>query len=168
MINQYYTGKEPTVDSDKTPEMVPGVTPAAGTHSPQEPAADAPASPESPVAPSKGSPGAASPQITIDDFMKIDLRVAKVLAAERVAKSKKLIKLTIDLGSEQRTLAAGIAEAYEPESLVGRHVVIVANLAPRTLMGIESNGMVLAASPEDGQAVLIGFDAPPPLGSRVR
>ena len=137
------------MDSDKTPEMAPGVTPATGTHSPQQPAAEA-------------------PKITIDDFMKVDLRVAKVLAAERVPKSKKLIKLTLDLGSEQRTLAAGIAEAYEPEALVGRHVVIVANLAPRTLMGIESNGMVLAASPEGGKPILIGFDQVPEPGSRVR
>jgi methionyl-tRNA synthetase len=110
----------------------------------------------------------ATPRITIDDFMKIDLRVAKVLTAERVPKSKKLIKLTLDLGYEQRTLAAGIAEAYEPEVLVGRHVVIVANLEPRALMGIESNGMVLAASPEGGKPTLIGFDVAPELGSRVR
>lgn len=109
-----------------------------------------------------------TPRITIDDFMKVDLRVAKVLTAERVPKSKKLLKLTLDLGHEQRTLAAGIAEAYEPEALIGRHVVIVANLQPRALMGIESNGMVLAASPDGGQPTLIGFDVPPPLGARVR
>jgi methionyl-tRNA synthetase len=107
-------------------------------------------------------------RITIDDFMKVDLRVAKVLTAERVPKSKKLVKLTLDLGHEQRTLAAGIAEAYEPEALVGRHVVIVANLQPRAIMGIESNGMVLAASPDDGKPMLIGFDAVPEPGTRVR
>ncbi len=164
------------MDSEKTPEMVPGVTPAAGTHSPQQAAAEAPVSSERPAAPSHsddtppgpGSPGVMSPQITIDDFMKIDLRAAKVLAAERVPKSKKLIKLTLDLGYEQRTLAAGIAEAYEPESLVGQHVVIVANLAPRTLLGIESNGMVLAASVEGGQPVLVSFETPLPPGARVR
>lgn len=100
--------------------------------------------------------------------MKVDLRVAKVLTAERVPKSKKLVKLTLDLGYEQRTLAAGIAEAYEPEALVGRHVVIVANLEPRAIMGIESNGMVLAASPEGGKPTLIGFDIAPEPGSRVR
>jgi methionyl-tRNA synthetase len=144
------------------PEMVPGVTPAAGTHSPQQPAADAPAPGTAPAA----APSTA--KITIDDFMKVDLRVAKVLAAERVPKSKKLIKLTLDLGFEQRTLAAGIAEAYEPDALVGRHVVIVANLEPRAIMGIESNGMVLAASPDGGKPTLIGFDVPPDLGSRVR
>ena len=169
-ITQYYTcaadrvtvavGKETRVDSEKTPEMVPGVTPATGTHSPQQTVTEA-----APAGPG-GVPE--TPRITIDDFLKIDLRVGKVLAAERVPKSKKLIKLTLDLGYEQRTLAAGIAEAYEPEALVGRHVVIVANLQPRTLMGIESNGMVLAASPEGGQPTLIGFDVAPELGSRVR
>jgi methionyl-tRNA synthetase len=107
-------------------------------------------------------------RITIDDFMKIDLRVARVLAAERVPNSKKLMKLEIDLGSEKRTLVAGIAEAYDAEALVGRLVAIVANLKPAKLMGIESNGMVLAASPEGGRPMLVSFDEPPPPGSRVR
>ena len=151
-----------TVENDaQKPEMVPGVTPAAGTHSPQQPAADAPAAQPAAAAP-------ASAKITIDDFMKVDLRVAKVLTAERVPKSKKLVKLTLDLGYEQRTLAAGIAEAYEPDALVGRHVVIVANLEPRMLMGIESNGMVLAASPDGGKPILLGFEATPEPGTRVR
>ena len=100
--------------------------------------------------------------------MRVDLRVARVLAAERVPKSKKLLKLEVDLGTEQRTLVAGIGDAYAPESLVGRTVVVVANLKPAKLMGIESNGMVLAASPDGGAPVVVGFDAPPPLGSRVR
>ena len=107
-------------------------------------------------------------RISIDEFMKIDLRVAKVTAAERVPNSKKLMKLSIDLGSEQRTLVAGIAEAYEADALVGRHVAIVANLKPAKLMGIESNGMVLAASPEGGKPMLVAFDAPPAPGTRVR
>ena len=100
--------------------------------------------------------------------MKIDLRVAKILAAEKVKGSKKLIKMQIDVGIEQRTIVAGIAEAYEPEALVGRSVVIVANLKPAKLMGIESNGMVLAASPEGGLPALLGFENPPPPGSRVK
>ena len=100
--------------------------------------------------------------------MKVDLRVAKVLTAERVPKSKKLLKLTVDVGFEQRTLVAGIAEAYEPETIIGRTIVIVANLKPATLMGIESNGMVLAGSPEGGKPQLVGFDIPLPPGSRVR
>jgi methionyl-tRNA synthetase len=107
-------------------------------------------------------------RITIDDFMKIDLRVAKILAAERVPNSKKLVKMEIDLGSEKRTLVAGIAEAYEADVLVGRHVVIVANLKPAKLMGIESNGMVLAASPDGGKPILLGFEQTPAPGTRVR
>ena len=94
--------------------------------------------------------------------MKVELRVAKVLAAETVPKSKKLVKLQVDVGTEQRTLVAGIAEAYEPEPLVGRTVVIVFNLKPAKLMGIESNGMVLAASPDGGKPTLVGFDEPVP------
>jgi methionyl-tRNA synthetase len=113
-------------------------------------------------------PVPAQARLSIDDFMKIELRVARVLAAERVPKSRKLIKLEVDLGAERRTLVAGIAEAYEPETLVGRHVVVVANLQPATLMGIESNGMVLAASPDGGKPVLVSFDQPPAPGTRVR
>jgi methionyl-tRNA synthetase len=107
-------------------------------------------------------------RITIDDFMKIDLRVARITAAEKVPKSKKLLKLSVDLGFEQRTLVAGIAEAYEPEAIIGRSIVIVANLQPAKLMGIESNGMILAGSPEGGKPELIAFVNPPPIGSRVR
>ena len=114
------------------------------------------------------APAAADGRISIDDFLKIDLRVARVLAAERVANSKKLVKLEIDLGHERRTLVAGIAEAYEADALIGRHVAIVANLKPAKLMGIESNGMILAASPEGGKPILVAFDSPPPLGARVR
>ena len=107
-------------------------------------------------------------RISIDDFMKVDLRVAKVLTAEKVPNSRKLMKLTIDVGTEQRTLVAGIAEAYEPEALVGRTIVIVFNLKPAKLMGIESNGMVLAASPDGGKPTLVGFDRTIAPGTRVR
>ena len=100
--------------------------------------------------------------------MKVELRVARVLTAEKVEKSKKLLKLTVDVGTEQRTLVAGIADAYEPESLVGKTVVIVFNLKPAKLMGIESNGMVLAASPEGGKPTVVTFDVPPEPGARVR
>jgi methionyl-tRNA synthetase len=103
----------------------------------------------------------------MDDFMKVELRVAKVLEAERVPKSKRLVKLKVDVGSEHRTLVAGIAESYEPEALVGRTVVVVANLKPATLMGIESNGMVLAASPDGGAAILVNAEPATP-GTRVR
>lgn len=107
-------------------------------------------------------------RITIDDFMKVELRVAKVLAAERVPNSRKLVKLSVDVGTEQRTLVAGIADAYEPEALVGRTVVMVFNLKPAKLMGIESNGMVLAASPDGGKPTLVSFDQDIAPGTRVR
>lgn len=100
--------------------------------------------------------------------MKIDLRVAKVLEAEKVPNSKKLVRLKIDLGSEQRTLVAGIAEAYEADALVGRTVAIVANLKPAKLMGIESNGMILAASPDGGKPTLVAFEEAPAPGTRIR
>ncbi|HEV2055277.1 MAG TPA: methionine--tRNA ligase [Methylomirabilota bacterium] len=106
-------------------------------------------------------------KIPIDDFMKVELRVAEVLAAERVPKSKKLLKLTVKVGDETRTVVAGIAEQYEPEPLVGRKVVIVANLQPATLMGVESNGMVLAASHE-GTVSLLTLDKDVPPGSKVK
>jgi methionyl-tRNA synthetase len=121
--------------------------------------------PESPAA---ATPAPADNRISIDDFMKVELRVARVLSAERVPNSKKLIKLEVDAGTERRTLVAGIAEAYEPDALVGKTVAIVFNLKPAKLMGIESNGMVLAASPEGGKPILVTFDDPPAPGSRVR
>jgi methionyl-tRNA synthetase len=107
-----------------------------------------------------------SNRIAIDDFKKVELRVAEVLAGERVPKSKKLLKLTVKVGEEVRTIVAGIAEHYEPESLVGRRIVIVANLQPATLMGVESNGMVLAASHE-GTLSLLSLDKDLPPGSKV-
>lgn len=127
-----------------------------------------PATPAVPVVPAAPAGAAADGKIGIDEFLKLDLRVAKILAAEKVKGSKKLIKMQIDVGVEQRTIVAGIAEAYEPEALVGRSVVIVANLKPAKLMGVESNGMVLAASPEGGLPALLGFENPPPPGSRVK
>ncbi len=144
----------------QAPPAVSNITGAPAA--PSEGTAPAPAAPQSAGGPSVGD------RIPIDDFVKIDLRVAKVLAAERVKGSRKLIKMQVDVGTEQRTLVAGIAEAYEPEALVGRSVVIVANLKPAKLMGIESNGMVLAASPEGGLPALLGFDNPPPPGSRIK
>ena len=100
--------------------------------------------------------------------MKVELRVAKVLAAERIPKSSKLLKLLVDTGVDQRTIVAGIAEAYEPESLIGRSVAVVFNLKPAKLMGVESNGMVLAASPDGGKPMLVSFEEPPAPGTRVR
>jgi methionyl-tRNA synthetase len=140
---------------------------AGGPPAPQQPA------PASGQAASAATPAAAAPasgtdRISIDDFMKVDLRVAKVLTAEKVPNSRKLVKMTIDVGTEQRTLVAGIAEAYEPEQLVGRTIVMVFNLKPAKLMGIESNGMVLAASPDGGKPTLVTFDQEVAPGTRVR
>ena len=111
----------------------------------------------------------AEPQhITIDDFVKVDLRVAQILVAERVPKADKLLRLEVDLGYEKRQILAGIAQFYEPEKLVGRKIVIVANLAPRKMRGLESNGMLLAASLPDGAPVLAGFLEEVPLGARLK
>lgn len=127
---------------------------------------------DQPAPPAPGAQPLTAPagadRITIDDFMKVELRTAKVVAAERVPNSKKLIKLQVDLGTEQRTVVAGIAEAYEPEALVGRTVVLVVNLKPAKLMGIASNGMVLAASPDSGKPILLGVDQDVAPGTRVR
>jgi methionyl-tRNA synthetase len=130
----------------------------------------APAPQASATEPKAPPPVEAKPSttITIDDFMKVELRAAKVLQAERVPKSNKLLKLLVDVGTEQRTIVAGIAEAYEPESLVGRTVAVVFNLKPAKLMGVESNGMVLAASPDGGKPTLVSFEEPPVPGTRVR
>jgi methionyl-tRNA synthetase len=105
------------------------------------------------------------PLITMDDFLKTELRVAEILTAEKIEKSEKLIKLTVSLGEEIRTVVSGIAKYYKPEELVGKHVIFVANLKPAKLMGIESQGMVLAAS-KDNDLVLPFVDMP--AGSRVK
>ena len=111
----------------------------------------------------------ASPKIAIDDFVKVDLRVGLVLQAERVKGSDKLMHMKVDLGEGQpRTIVAGIAEAYAPEQLLNRKVVIVANLQPRKLKGIESNGMIVAASVENGKPVLAGFHEDIPVGARLK
>ncbi len=116
----------------------------------------------------KASAPAEDGRIKIDQFFDVELRVAEVKAAEAVKKSNKLLKLTVDVGEESpRTIVAGMAKAYKPEEMVGRQVVIVANLAPAKLMGIESNGMVLAAE-EGGLPVLLKPSAPVPNGTRVR
>jgi methionyl-tRNA synthetase len=130
----------------------------------------------SPVQPSAVRPPAAPKpavaipdgKISIDDFAKVELRVAQVKTAERVKGADKLLRLEVDLGTEVRQLVAGIAEAYEPEALIGRKVVIVANLAPRKLRGLESNGMIVAAAPEGGKPVLASFLEDVPVGTRLK
>jgi methionyl-tRNA synthetase len=147
---------ESAVPADQAP-AAPGLAPAVPTSAPLA----APATPS-------GAEAAGDGRIGIDQFMNVELRVARVLAAERVPKSKKLMQLRIDAGSEERTIVAGIAEAYEPEPLVGRLIVIVANLKPAKLMGIESNGMVLASSGEGGKPVLVAPGEGAAPGDRVR
>jgi methionyl-tRNA synthetase len=110
-----------------------------------------------------------SPKIAIDDFVKVDLRVGLVLSAEPVKGADKLLHLKVDIGEQEpRTILAGIALAYKPEQMVGRKVVIVANLQPRKLRGIESNGMIVAASLEGGKPILAGFLEEVPVGARLK
>ncbi len=106
------------------------------------------------------------PEISYEDFEKIDLRVAKVLAAEAVPKSSKLLKLKIDIG-EERTIVAGMGKDYKPEEIVGKNIVVIVNLKPTKLMGVESHGMLLAADTDAG-LTLVGFDRDPKTGARIR
>jgi methionyl-tRNA synthetase len=159
----------PNVSENTTPStpLVPAAA-AADTTAPPAPATQAGPAATPAEAPAATVPAAAPELISIDDFMKVQLKVAKILEAERVPKSKKLVQLKVDVGeAAPRTILAGIAESYEPEQLVGRTIVVVANLKPAKLMGIESNGMVLAASPEGGGAMLLNAEPAPP-GTRVR
>jgi methionyl-tRNA synthetase len=135
----------------------------------------APAAAPAPSAPVAGGAATAAPtaglaeKIGIEDFAKVEMRVGQVKTAERIVGADKLLKLTVDIGSEVRQICAGIAQFYEPESLVGRKVVVVVNLAPRKLRGVESNGMIVAASVgPDGRPVLAGFHEDVEVGSRLK
>ncbi|MEO7028973.1 MAG: methionine--tRNA ligase subunit beta, partial [Acidobacteriaceae bacterium] len=114
----------------------------------------------------------ASPQITIDDFAKIELRVAEIKVAERIPKADKLLRLEVDLGPDfpgRRQILSGIAEWYAPEDLIGRRIVVITNLAPRKMRGLESHGMLLAASNgENGKPILATFSEDIALGSRLK
>jgi len=105
--------------------------------------------------------------ISFEDFQKIDLRVAKVIEAKRVENSEKLLKLKIDLGKEERMILAGIAKFYKPEDLIGKEIVVVANLEPKVLFGLESQGMLLAAD-NQGEPVLLKPDKEIPPGTKIR
>jgi methionyl-tRNA synthetase len=120
------------------------------------------------VPPSKVAATVPEGKISIEDFAKVELRVGQVKVAERVKNADKLLRLEVDMGTEVRQVVAGIAEAYAPETLIGRKVVIVTNLAPRKLRGLESNGMIVAASPEGGKPVLCGFLEDVPVGTRLK
>ena len=125
--------------------------------------------------PATQPPGVAAPapvapaQITIDEFMKIQLKTAKVLTAERVPKSEKLLKLQVNLGegTEPRQIVAGIGKKYEPEMLIGKTIIIVANLKPAKLMGIESQGMVLAAGDSEVRGLVTILEEVDP-GTKVK
>ena len=126
-----------------------------------------PAKAEAPKAEAKKAAPAAADEITIEDFAKLDLRVATIVAAERVPKTDKLLKIQVKIGDEERTIVSGIAQHYEPVALIGRNVIVIANLKPAKLRGIESRGMVLAAS--DGEGNLVLADAPGiASGSKVK
>ncbi len=142
--------------SDNPTESAPLAEASAPADPPPAEAAKAPAAEQADV-------------ITIDDFAKVELRVAVVLAAERVPKTEKLLKLDLDLGSEQRTIVSGIAEFYEPEALVGKRIVVVANLKPARIRGVESRGMLLAAGGRaPGEELgLVTLDSDIPPGTRV-
>jgi methionyl-tRNA synthetase len=121
-----------------------------------------------PVAHARGKE-AKSNVITIEDFAKVEMKVGEVKAAEKVAGADKLLKIQVDVGDEVRQVVAGIAEVYKPEELIGRKVIVVTNLQPRKLRGVESNGMIVAASvPPDGKPVLAGFLESVPVGARLK
>jgi methionyl-tRNA synthetase len=158
-------------DRERAPAAAAGAAPAPQTSA--LPSNLAPATPPTAAAPattpSATTPPATDNKITIDDFAKIDLRVAQIKVAEKVKGADKLLRLEVDLGTEVRQIVAGIAEAYAPETLVGRKVVIVANLASRKLRGLESNGMIVAASlGEKGKPVLAGFLEDVEVGARLK
>lgn len=122
---------------------------------------------KTPQEPEKEAAKPSSPSITIDDFARVEIRVGRVISAERIPKSSKLLKLMVDIGTEQRQLVAGIGKAYDPDELAGRQVAVVTNLQPARLMGVESQGMIVAAS-DRGRPVLVGFDEEVPLGTRLK
>jgi methionyl-tRNA synthetase len=119
------------------------------------------------VQPDAAMPVVEEPRIGIEEFAKVQMRVGQILEAEKVEGSRKLIKLKVDIGSETRQVVAGIAEAYDPPSLIGKKIILVANLKPAKLMGVESNGMVVAAS-RDGKPVLATFSEDVPNGALLK
>jgi methionyl-tRNA synthetase len=154
-------------------EENPGAS-VAGSHATITERPDTPSHTEAPASGAFAASAAASatpdtPQIAIDDFVKIDLRVAQIVVAERIPKADKLLRLEVDLGYERRQILSGIAEWYTPEELIGRRIVVIANLAPRKMRGLESHGMLLAASAgENGKPILATFGEEIALGSRLK
>ena len=143
--------------------------PAAETAAPDEAAASASSKDAATEPAAAATEPPQEPKIKFEDFMKVEMRVGEVKSAERVPKTDRLLHLMVDIGEpEPRSIVAGIAEAYEPESLIGRKVVIVANLKPRKMRGVESNGMIVAASVDGGKPVLAGFHEDVPAGAPLR
>jgi methionyl-tRNA synthetase len=143
--------------------------PAGEGARPGQPATQAAHGPTEAAPAAKAAPAAPNGKISIDDFLKVEMRVGQVKHAEKVKGADKLLRLEVDIGSEVRQVVAGIALAYEPEKLIGRKVVIVANLAPRKLRGLESNGMIVAASVgDDGKPVLASFLEDVPIGAKLK
>ncbi len=175
---EYFASKEKTMAEEKTEKTEEkekissnGPSPFATAPLATQPGPAAPASDSSPSKSSSlpPSPSSSEAKIPIDDFLKLDLRVGEVIAAEKVEKSKKLMKMTVKIGEEVRSIVGGIALAYTPEQLVGKKFIFVANLAPAKLMGVESNGMILAATiPETGEPSLLMVDPAVPSGAKVK
>ena len=134
---------------------------------PAAPVAISPAPAGAPAAPATAA-GPGPTEFGIDEFARVDLRTARIVAAERVQGADKLLKLTVDLGVETRTIVAGIATRYPPESLIGKTIVVVANLKPAKLRGVLSQGMLLAASDATGQPYILTTEEPVPPGWRVK
>ena len=109
-----------------------------------------------------------SNEIELEDFQKLDLRVAKIENAEKIENTDKLLKLVVSLGKEKRTLIAGIAKAYKPEELIGKNVVVLANLKPKMIRGVESRGMVLAAISKNETPILLTTDKEVEPGAKIR
>jgi methionyl-tRNA synthetase len=158
-----------TVETEKKPAETPVEHPARGVEVKPAPAPAASAAGASATMPATAVTTAPEGKIGIEDFAKVEMRVGQVKVAEKVKGADKLLRLEVDLGSEVRQVVAGIAEAYTPELLIGRKVVIVANLAPRKLRGLVSDGMIVAASVgEQGKPVLAGFLEDVPVGARLK
>lgn len=160
---------EDNLESNSAPRAKPDAEPAPAA---KPAAAGEPAAAMEPAAAAKpaAKPAAESETklLSIDEFGRLELKVAEIVEAERVEGADKLLRLQVDLGGERRQLVAGIATAYPPEDLVGRKIVVVANLKPARIRGVESQGMLLAAAAEGGRPVLATFTEPVPAGSRVR
>src|SRR6185312_16231146 len=143
--------------------------PAGGCARPGQPTTQAAHAPTEAAPAAKAAATAPDGKSSIDDFLKGEMRVGQVKHAEKVKGADKLLRLEVDIGSEVRQVVAGIALAYEPEKLIGRKVVIVANLAPRKLRGLESNGMIVAASiGDEGKPVLASFLEDVPVGAKLK